>query len=58
MRKTYYILTYIAAVCLGTGYLFRLMHWPYGSELLIAAIAIALLGVLPLYLVNRYKNKP
>lgn len=57
MRKTYYILTYIASVFLGLGYLFKLMHWPYASELIITGVAIVLIGILPLYLYNRYKHK-
>ncbi|KGO86536.1 hypothetical protein Q765_09910 [Flavobacterium rivuli WB 3.3-2 = DSM 21788] len=58
MRKIYYILAYIIACFMFVGYLFKLMHWPYASMLLISGITLLTIGFLPLYLYNRYKNGP
>lgn len=38
------------------GSLFKIMHWPYASAMLVGAILIFALGILPLIFYARYKK--
>ena len=56
MKKTMYVLGFIAAFLSTTGLLFKLMHWPGASIMLILGVALLNVGFFPLYFYDRYKT--
>ena len=56
MKKTMYLLGYIAALLSTTGLLFKLMHWPGAAPMFIIGIILLNLGFLPMYFYDRYKR--
>ena len=56
MKKTFYILGFLAAFLTSTGVLFEMMHWPGAGVLLVLGIVLFNLGVLPMFFIDRYKN--
>lgn len=56
MKKTFYILGFLAAFLTSTGVLFKMMHWPGAGMILVSGIALFNFGVLPMYFIDRYKQ--
>lgn len=56
MKKTMFVLGYIAAVLSTFGLLFKIMHWPGANIMLILGIAMLNFGFLPLYFRDRYRK--
>ena len=47
----------ISAAIFGTGYLFKIMHWPGASLLILSGIALFAILVIPSYIWHRDKNE-
>jgi len=56
MKKTMYILGYVAAFLSTTGLLLKLQHWPGAAIMLTLGIALLNFGFLPMYFYNNYKK--
>src|ERR1043165_4837465 len=56
MKKTMFVLGYIAASLITTGLLFKLQHWAGAAVMLVTGIVLLNLGYLPMYFYNRYKQ--
>lgn len=56
MKKTMYVLGYVAAFLSTTGLLFKLQHWPGAAIMLTLGIALLNFGFLPMYFYDRYKR--
>ena len=56
MKKTMFILGYIAVILSTTGLLFKIMHWPGANVMLIMGIAVLNFGFLPMYFRDRYRR--
>ncbi len=55
MKKSMFILGYLAAVLSSTGLLFKIQHWQGASILLILGIAMLNFGFLPLWFYRKMK---
>lgn len=56
MKRTMYLIGYIAAFLSTTGLLFKIQHWPGAAVMLTLGIALLNFGFLPMYFYNRYKK--
>ncbi|HEX9979612.1 MAG TPA: hypothetical protein VGB50_03490 [Flavobacterium sp.] len=56
MKKTMFVLGYIAAFLSTTGLLFKVQHWPGASIMLTLGIVLLNFGFLPMYFMQRYKQ--
>lgn len=56
MKKSMFILAYIAVFLSTFGFLFKVMHWPGANIMLALGILFLNLGFLPMYLSHRYKK--
>lgn len=56
MKKTMFVLGYLAAMLITSGLLFKLQHWNGASIMLVLGIAVLNLGFLPMYFYDRYKR--
>lgn len=56
MKKTLFILGYIAVSLITTGLLFKIQHWPGASIMLVFGIGLLNFGFLPMYFYSRYKQ--
>lgn len=56
MKKTMYILGYIALFLSTTGLLFIVQDWPGSSIILTLGIVLLNFGFLPMYFMDRYKK--
>lgn len=56
MKRTMFVLGYIAAFLSTTGLLFKLQHWPGAAVMLTLGIALLNFGFLPMYFMDRYKR--
>ncbi|HET8839336.1 MAG TPA: hypothetical protein VFM82_10130 [Flavobacteriaceae bacterium] len=56
MKKTMFILGYIALFLSTMGILFKIQHWPGSSIMLILGIALLNFGFLPMFFYDRYKR--
>lgn len=56
MKKTMFVLGYIAVFLSTTGLLFKLQHWPGAAVMLTLGIALLNFGFLPMYFYGRYKK--
>ena len=52
---TFYIVTYITIFIVFTGMLFKIMHWPGASKLLLVGIVIPYVLFLPVFLISTGK---
>lgn len=55
-QKWMEILGFIAAALLAVGGLFKLMHWPMASIITCLGFLVLILGFLPMYFYQRYRN--
>jgi hypothetical protein len=56
MKKSVYVLAYISCFLISTAVLFKIMHWPSASIMLVCGVAILNLGFLPAYFYQKYKT--
>lgn len=56
MKKSIFILAYLAAILSSTGLLFKIMHWPGANVMLVLGIAVLNFGFLPLYFKDKYRK--
>lgn len=56
MKKWMYLSLYLAVVCCTTGLLFKVMHWPMASILLVVGVVLLNFGFFPVYLIDKYKK--
>jgi len=56
MKKTMFVLGYVAVFLSTTGLLFKLQHWPGAGIMLVVGIALLNFGFLPMYFYDRYKR--
>lgn len=49
-------IAFVSAIAISSGVLFRIMHWPGARMLTVIGCALLVLGYLPVYLLNVYKN--
>ena len=54
-QKLVYIFGFISMFALLLGMLFKIMHWPGASIMLLIGFIVSLFGYLPLYFYQRYK---
>lgn len=57
MKKFMYVASFIAAVGLTTGVLFKTMHWPGASILMLLGTILFVLALLPLIFYNAYQRE-
>lgn len=50
------IIAFVASVMFCAGILFKILHWPYAQILTISGGVLMLLGYLPIYFLNFYKQ--
>ncbi|MES2485510.1 MAG: hypothetical protein V4581_06120 [Bacteroidota bacterium] len=55
-QKAVYISGFIAAFLMSTGSIFKIMHWPGASMLLLVGFVVLNLIFLPLFFYHRYKR--
>ena len=55
MKKSVYVLGFLALFTLSTASLFKIMHWPYAGILIFSGFIVLILITLPLYFYNKYK---
>jgi len=46
---------FIACFTLSTGFMFKIMHWPMASVLMLAGFLLLNIGFLPAYFYQKYK---
>lgn len=56
LNKIKFTLGLTMTLLLVIGMLFKIMHWPYASSMLVAAILIFTLGLVPVLFYGRYKK--
>lgn len=56
MKKTMYVIGFMATFLTTTGLLFKLQHWPGASIMLILGVMLINLGFLPMYFYDKYKS--
>ena len=56
MKKTMFLMGYIAASLITTGILFKIQHWPLASIIFIVGIGLLHFGFLPLYFIDKYRK--
>lgn len=56
MKATMYLLGYVAIFLCSTAFLFKIMHWPGASVILVLGVVLLNLGFLPMYFYDRYKR--
>lgn len=56
LNKLKTTLGFTIILLLVLGMLFKIMHWPYASSLLVGAISVFAFGVLPVLFYARYKR--
>lgn len=53
--RAIYISAFFCAMFISTGTIFKMMHWPYGSMLLVAGFIVLNLIFMPVFFYHRYK---
>lgn len=56
MKKSMYVMGYIALFLCTTGLLFKVQSWPGAAVMLVLGIVLLNVVVLPMYLVSRYRK--
>lgn len=56
MKKTMYLIGFIATFLSSTGILFKILHWPGANIMLLVGIVLINIGFLPLYFYDKYKR--
>ena len=56
MKKTMFVLGYIAVFLITSGILFKIQHWPGAAIMLVLGVALLNFGFLPMYFHDRYRQ--
>lgn len=56
MKRSMYVIGYIAAILSTSGLVFKLQHWPGAAIMLVLGIALFNFAFLPMYFYDRYKR--
>lgn len=56
MKKTMYVIGFMATFLTTTGLLFKVQHWQGASIMLILGVMLINLGFLPMYFYDKYKS--
>lgn len=56
MKRTVNLLGFLACFTLSTGFMFKIMHWPYASILMLIGFALLSFGFLPTFFYGRYRQ--
>ncbi|KAF2518814.1 hypothetical protein E0W68_08560 [Flavobacterium salilacus subsp. salilacus] len=51
-----YIVGYIAATLISTGFIFKMMHWPGAGILLASGFLVLIVIFFPVFFYTRYKT--
>jgi len=55
-KKMVYISALVSAFLISTGFVFKLMHWPFAGMLLLAGFVALNIIFMPLFFYHRYKR--
>ena len=55
MKRAVYLIGFLASFTISTGFIFKIMHWPYANMLMLTGFIALNIGFLPLYFYNKYK---
>ena len=56
MKKTMYILGFLAVLLSTTGLVFKLQPWPGAAVMLVTGVFLLNFGFSPIFFYNRYKK--
>jgi hypothetical protein len=56
MKKSVYVLGFLASFFISSGVIFKFMHWPGASAQIVAGFVFLNLGFLPVYFYQKFKN--
>ncbi len=56
LQMLVYIIGYIASALISSGFIFKMMHWPGASILLVSGFMVLITVFFPLFFYNRYKT--
>ncbi len=56
MKRAVYLIGFLASFTLSTGFIFKIMHWPGASILMLTGFLMLNIGFLPLYFYDKYKS--
>jgi hypothetical protein len=56
MNKTVSVFGFLACFLISSGTLFKIMHWPSASIMLVLGFVFLNFGVLPAYFYSKYKQ--
>ncbi|MFP9115069.1 GldL-related protein [Flavobacterium sp. RHBU_3] len=56
MKRTVNLLGFLASFTLSTGFMFKIMHWPIASILMLIGFALLNFGFLPTFFYQKYKE--
>ena len=56
MKRTIYLSGFLACFTLSTGCMFKIMHWPLASMLMLTGFLLLNFGFLPFYFYQKYKS--
>jgi hypothetical protein len=55
MKKSVYVLAFISCFLISTAVLFKIMHWPSASVMLVSGVVFLNFGFLPAFFYQKYK---
>jgi hypothetical protein len=55
MKRAIYLIGFLATFTLSTGFIFKLMHWPGASVMMLTGFILLDIGFLPMYFYDKYK---
>jgi len=55
MKKSVYVLAFLSCFLISTAVLFKIMHWPSASIMLVTGVALLNFGFLPVFFYQKYK---
>ena len=55
MKKSVYVLGFLCCFLISTAILFKIMHWPAASVMLVTGVALLNFGFLPAYFYQKYR---
>lgn len=56
MKRSVYVLGFLATFLLSMGLLFKMMHWPYANILMCSGFIFLNFGLLPVYFYHKYRQ--
>lgn len=56
-KKVFFITGFVASTLATIGFLFKVMHWPGASIMLILGLATFIFAVIPLWFYQKYKSE-